>query len=246
MGRDQFKAKVQVAMLLLCMVTTNMFVKPYQVSDRRQGRLSPSLETVERHSKEVLGKLPRALSERSWQIQELEEVVYGIIMDEVGASNRHQAQVLFDAVMSESHRYDFDPLFLLAIIKTESRFNSKARGRHGEIGLMQMLPKTAEWISKKNGWHWRGPESLTDDRTNIQLGAAYLASLRARFDCHSTYYLAAYNMGTTNVLRLMSRAVRPKQYTLRVVGNYLGFYKSVYESSLIASRQSAEKVSSAL
>ena len=58
----------------------------------------------------------------------------------------------------------------VAVIRHESRFNPKARGRHGEIGLMQIKPQTAR------GLGYRGNAAgLYDVETNLKWGMAYLA-----------------------------------------------------------------------
>jgi len=57
-----------------------------------------------------------------------------------------------------------------AVIRHESRFNVRARGRHGEIGLMQIKPQTAR------GLGYRGTAAgLYDVDTNLKWGMAYLA-----------------------------------------------------------------------
>ena len=57
-----------------------------------------------------------------------------------------------------------------AVVRHESRFNPKARGRHGEIGLMQIKPQTAR------GLGYSGTAAgLYDVETNLKWGMAYLA-----------------------------------------------------------------------
>src|SRR5207253_10929165 len=41
-------------------------------------------------------------------------------------------------------KYRIDPLLVKAVIWQESRFDRNAKGRAGEIGLMQIMPLTAE------------------------------------------------------------------------------------------------------
>src|SRR5687767_4675578 len=43
-----------------------------------------------------------------------------------------------------AEKYRVDPLLVKAVIWQESRFNKNAKGRAGEIGLMQIMPMTAE------------------------------------------------------------------------------------------------------
>jgi soluble lytic murein transglycosylase len=115
-----------------------------------------------------------------------------------------------------------DPLFLLAVIATESQFNLKAHGLHGEIGLMQILPKTAHWLATRAGL----PRNfdLHDPAVNIRVGAAYFARLRKKFNGIGTRYVAAYNMGTSNVRRLLALRAEPRIYPDKVLVNYRKLY----------------------
>lgn len=63
--------------------------------------------------------------------------------------------------------------FAHAIVEIESRFRPNVRGRHGEIGLMQIKPATARLVG------FRGPaRALYDPDTNIKFGMRYLAKAR--------------------------------------------------------------------
>ena len=124
-------------------------------------------------------------------------------------------------LIEESNRYDLDPVFLLAVIKTESHFNPRARGRHGEIGLMQILPLTAEWIARRLNMR---DVDLRNPVINIRVGAAHLAQLRQHFDHVGNRYISAYNMGTRAVHRLLRYDIEPGEYSGRVISNYRGFY----------------------
>ncbi len=138
-----------------------------------------------------------------------------------------------------SEKYEIDPVFVLAIIKTESSFNPKAKGSAGEIGLMQLKPDTAEWVAKKNGLKWKGPKSLENPVTNITLGMAYFNMLRDKFDGHANKYISSYNMGAAKVCRLYASETTPKEYSLRVMKHYNNTYKRLAAEttlSLIAIR----------
>jgi soluble lytic murein transglycosylase len=128
------------------------------------------------------------------------------------------------AIVASAKKHQLDPLFVMAVIQNESGFNVQARGRDGEIGLMQLMPDTAKWLAKRTKTQWRGKATLLDPATNIKLGTEYLALLRTRFDNHGQLYLAAYNMGPKNVRRALARAVRPKDYPLKVMSNYVKYY----------------------
>jgi soluble lytic murein transglycosylase len=136
-----------------------------------------------------------------------------------------KARVIAEAIMQESRRYGFDPLFLVAMIDQESRFSPEHVGTHGEIGLMQIKPSTADWLaSKQKPLRYQGAESLFDPVANIRIGAAYLAQLRQRFLSVSHLYLAAYNMGAFRVTQVMQQQLDPTVYHSLVVKKYLALY----------------------
>lgn len=135
-----------------------------------------------------------------------------------------EALAISKTIVHEAARHQLDPLFLVAIILTESSFNPKAKGRHGELGLMQILPKTGKWLAQKA--KYKGSLDLTNPHVNIKLGAAYLASLRQRFNRVGNRYIAAYNMGVTNVRRLVASKTEPRIYPNKVLAHYSRLHKN--------------------
>lgn len=127
-------------------------------------------------------------------------------------------------IINESTRYGFDPVFVLAVIESESSFDPEAIGSSGEIGLMQVTPETGRWISERSGFRWNGKVSLQDPITNIRVGTAYLAYLREEFEFQSNLYISAYNMGSGNVRRAMEKNTWPKDYTSKVLRKYVRYY----------------------
>jgi soluble lytic murein transglycosylase-like protein len=63
---------------------------------------------------------------------------------------------------------------LIAQAKQESGFRADARGRSGEIGIMQVMPSTAQ--QPGFGLQPVDPATLNDPRANIMFGAQYLAA----------------------------------------------------------------------
>lgn len=124
------------------------------------------------------------------------------------------------AVLRESARFGFDPVLLLAVIEHESGFSKRVRGRHGEIGLMQIKPSTAKWMASRSGVSYDGEQTLEDPGKNIRVGAAYLAFLRDRFARHGHHYLAAYNMGQGNALRALRQRLGHGPYARHVIRRY--------------------------
>jgi len=87
-----------------------------------------------------------------------------------------------------------DAYLLLAIMREESRYDTDARSIAGALGLMQIMPQTAERIAQSNAIPYAGPESLHLPGTNIMIGAAYLKRLISEFGS-IPYAIAAYNAG---------------------------------------------------
>lgn len=93
-------------------------------------------------------------------------------------------------------RAEISPSLLEAVILTESKFNEKAISHVGAVGMMQLMPETAQWISEESGLpadHLEWPEE------NIPLGAWYLDYLLNEYHNNEVLALAAYNAGRGNV-----------------------------------------------
>ncbi len=88
-----------------------------------------------------------------------------------------------------------EPSLVAAVIYTESRFETKAVSGRGAVGLMQLMPDTAQWVAEQQH---AAVGNLHDPGDNIRLGAWYLRYLLDEF--HSPVLaLAAYNAGRGHV-----------------------------------------------
>ena len=97
-----------------------------------------------------------------------------------------------------------DPFLVAAVIKHESKFEPRARSDGGALGLMQLMPATAEWIARQLGEPFT-EEYLYDPALNIRYGVWYLAELEREFGGNDILALAAYNAGRGNVRDWMER-----------------------------------------
>lgn len=123
---------------------------------------------------------------------------------------------IHEQVLRASVEYSVDPCLLMAVIEVESTFRTHAVSSAGARGLMQVKPTTAEWIMRKWGVPYLGPESLHDPRVNIPLGAMYLAYLHERFG-NTDHAIIAYNIGPNALARKLSRGERiPRKYLKKV------------------------------
>ncbi len=103
-------------------------------------------------------------------------------------------------VRGHAANYHIDPALLAAVIEQESKFRANARSSAGAIGLMQLLPATAEGIAIHTGGSKFVVSDLFDPEINVRYGAWYLHHLLQRYGDEETA-LAAYNAGQQNVDR---------------------------------------------
>ncbi len=121
------------------------------------------------------------------------------------------------AVSQASATYEVDPWLVLALIKVESDGDPSARSQAGALGLMQLLPATAEGLATELGEEWVGPERLLEVNLNIRYGVRYLRQLLDRFETpHAA--IAAYNWGPTHIARRLRRDLGlPRVYSTKVL-----------------------------
>ena len=98
-----------------------------------------------------------------------------------------------------SSQYNLDPLFVLAVIKTESKFDDDAHSHKNAVGLMQITVETGNWAAKEMGFSTFSKEDLYNEEYNIRMGCWYLRRLNDTFNGDLDLTIAAYNAGPTNV-----------------------------------------------
>jgi soluble lytic murein transglycosylase len=98
-------------------------------------------------------------------------------------------------VSAQAEVAGLDPALVCSVIRAESRFRAGAVSPRGAVGLMQLMPDTADWVADRLGLASR---DLTDPETNLRLGTSYLRYLVDRFG-RIDLALAAYNAGPTRV-----------------------------------------------
>jgi soluble lytic murein transglycosylase len=100
-----------------------------------------------------------------------------------------------DTIREVSARYDLEPALVAGVVYTESRFDPEAVSHQEAYGLMQLIPQTADFISRRGGiaGDYRNPQ------VNLRMGAWYLSYLEGRYEGHERLMLAAYNSGEGQV-----------------------------------------------
>jgi soluble lytic murein transglycosylase len=163
--------------------------------------------------------------------------IYSKVLSSLPEKWKPKSVEIATAIIQESQAQELDPMFILAVIQTESGFNPDAKGSKGDSGLMQILPDTGEWIAEMYHIPWKGKKALFEPVYNIKLGVTYFAHLREEFEEVPRDYLRAFNMGPTHVRKSLKRKTKAgvqmnahilnKIYARRVMRNYALIYKEV-------------------
>jgi peptidoglycan lytic transglycosylase len=112
-------------------------------------------------------------------------------------------------ILAAARRYGVEPALVKAVVWRESGFHPDARGRVGELGLMQLQAKPAEeWARAEHIVGFSHGECL-DPATNTLAGTWYLRKVLQRYtktDNPLPFALADYNAGRRNVLKWLKGA----------------------------------------
>jgi soluble lytic murein transglycosylase-like protein len=132
----------------------------------------------------------------------------------VSAALRAQYAPLIAKVAQE---FQLEVPLLHAIVTVESGYNPQAKSPAGAIGLMQLIPETAERFGVKN---------ITDPLENLRGGARYLRFLLSLFKNNLELVLAAYNAGENAVAQAGNKIpnyAETKAYVPSVLTQYLHY-----------------------
>lgn len=122
--------------------------------------------------------------------------------------------------------YALDPRLVLSVIAVESNFETRAQSRKSAMGLMQLIPGTAERFNVRNAY---------DATQNLRGGMRYLRWLLSYYRGNIAYALAAYNAGEGRVDQFKGVPPFPetRAYVKRVIGLY-GGARHDFDASLTA------------
>ncbi|HET6497277.1 MAG TPA: lytic transglycosylase domain-containing protein [Thermoleophilia bacterium] len=99
------------------------------------------------------------------------------------------------AIRAAAKKYKVDPALVAAVIYVESGFDEDARSAQGAVGLMQVLPATAQEIASRTGGSAFSTGDLENPRINVRYGTYYLRTVLDEFDGDTLSAVAAYNAG---------------------------------------------------
>lgn len=139
-----------------------------------------------------------------------------------------------DVIKDYAKKYAVPPEFVYAIIRQESSFREDATSYVGARGLMQIMPRTAQVVSKTNKIYYNDQKQLFLSQKNINIGIAYLKQLAKQFSQHPVLIAAAYNAGPKQVVYWLKThppkeidvwiETLPWQETRNYLKNVMAFY----------------------
>jgi soluble lytic murein transglycosylase len=97
---------------------------------------------------------------------------------------------------AEKYKGEQDPFMIMSIIREESHFNTEIQSPVGALGLMQLMPATAQEIASSYGLNC----NLLNPENNIQLGSLYYTKMKKSLWDKDAYAIMAYNGGWFSVV----------------------------------------------
>ena len=135
-----------------------------------------------------------------------------------------------------SVKLSVDYELLQALIVAESGFNSTAVSPKGAVGLMQIMPATAERYGLVGDAKLSIEQKLFDPQTNIRIGARYLSDLIRMFPGQLDLAVASYNAGEGAVQRAGNRIPNYKE-TQAYVKTVLQLYNGLKPPAALAEQR---------
>lgn len=141
-----------------------------------------------------------------------EEEIHEVLKDRIVGKWNKKADEIASHLIQLCKKHGFDPALVLSVIHAESSFRTWIVSHANAIGLMQIQPATAKYVSRVKKIPYQQKEELKDPFKNLTLGVAYLAMLRDRYGKNIVHFLAAYNAGPTKIDRLLrQQKFKPRQ-----------------------------------
>jgi soluble lytic murein transglycosylase len=133
-------------------------------------------------------------------------------------------------IQAWSTQRQLNPMLVSALIRQESRFEPRIRSVVGAVGLMQVMPDTAEWISTQTAVK---PFNLENPEDNIKLGTWYLDYTHREYGNNSLFAIASYNAGPNAVADWVVRfgARDPDKFVTQIpFPETQGYVEAVFEN----------------
>ncbi|WP_229106318.1 lytic transglycosylase domain-containing protein [Paenibacillus sp. 1001270B_150601_E10] len=106
-----------------------------------------------------------------------------------------------ETIRQKATDQELDPLLVAAIIRVETNYIAGRESRKGALGVMQLMPSTAEWAMEQMKIRklYTMDQLKNEVDPNITIGTWYLKSLIKMYNHNMVAAVAAYNAGPGNV-----------------------------------------------
>lgn len=109
-------------------------------------------------------------------------LILAILLMNVNAIGRLMYPIKYEHdIMISAQHFQIDPLLIAAIIRTESNYKPHLISSKQAVGLMQIMPTTAQWIVQSGRYEEDTLKHLAEPAVNIELGSWYVKWLIDRF-----------------------------------------------------------------
>ena len=151
--------------------------------------------------------------------------MYDVIFQEVHSYNENarESSWIASAILYAADTYEVDPILITAVMESESGFNFRAVSPIGALGLMQLMPETAQMLGVN-------PYNALE---NVLGGTLYLKNQLNRFSNYGRYSVtnavAAYNAGPQAVINAggVPNYAETRQYVVNVASNYQKIFQQI-------------------
>lgn len=200
--------------------------------------------------KEVSSSTSTTSTEKAESSSDAFSTLLNTAIDSIAASNTTNgttdtAQMTLSEIFQKAaDTYGVDVELLKAVAKQESNFNPNSTSSSGAMGIMQLMPATAEGL---------GVTDAYDPYQNIMGGAKLLSNLLSKYNNDTSLALAAYNAGSGNVDKY--GGIPPFEETQNYVPKVLGYYAEgvtipasadITASGSLSAKQTAESLKTAI
>jgi soluble lytic murein transglycosylase-like protein len=201
-------AGILLGMMILCTVPAHGQIISYMDSSGKRVFINADPSPAVRQAKASLfgAGASAGIASRATQFSP----AFSPVLTAAARATREKIEVMIREV---SARYRVDAALVRCVIETESNWNSSAVSRKGALGLMQLVPGTAQQMGVNNAF---------DPKQNLDGGVRYLRTLLERYNGDLDKALAAYNAGPGAVDRAggVPRYRETREYVQKVTDSY--------------------------
>ncbi|MBM3556735.1 MAG: lytic transglycosylase domain-containing protein, partial [Alphaproteobacteria bacterium] len=156
----------------------------------------------------LIGRLGEAMGRNEWTVQAAKRAARaGIFLHAAG----------FPVISTAASGGQPEPALVHAISRQESEFDHRAVSRAGALGLMQLMPRTAQSVARGLGVPYAQARLLDDPGYNMRLGSSYLEQMIKRYGGSYVLASAAYNAGPGRVAQWLRENGDPRDPAIDVV-----------------------------